>query len=147
MLGPPCGSCICQMLNISKLPGSKGQPAEQLRVAAVPATLPNAGDLATWLHASAWSFGEELRPVPLTSHVMSYPSNSCDYLYEQHLGSKVSSVIQQHSTGKLTLVFVSSRKGTQGLAGKLSQQLHHHSGAETPTCRCAPGSKTRRWRA
>ena len=130
MLGSPRGSClesiICRMLYISK-PGSKGQTA----------MLPNVDDLAAWLHASAWSFGEESRPVPLTSHVMSCPSNSCDYLFEQHLDSKVSSVIQHHSTGKPTLVFVSSRKGTQDLAGKLSQQLHHQRCRDTDLSLCS----------
>lgn len=47
-------------------------PVRHVRFVAVSATIPNIGDIAAWIHAPPGmvrSYGSELRPVPLTTHV------------------------------------------------------------------------------
>nr|GMC97314.1 DExH-box ATP-dependent RNA helicase DExH17 isoform X1 [Ipomoea batatas] len=88
-------SCISEM---------KLSPLAHVRFLAVSATIPNINDLAEWLmvpNQGIKKFGEEMRPVKLTT--------------------KVFDILMQHSRGKSALVFCSTRKGAQETAQRLTQ--------------------------
>src|SRR5438105_2310655 len=55
-------------------------PIHSLRIVALSATIVNIEDIASWLKAKAFHFGEEYRPVPLRGHVRGYPTKSSDFL-------------------------------------------------------------------
>jgi ATP-dependent DNA helicase HFM1/MER3 len=48
-------------------------PIASLRIVAVSATFANAADLGEWLDADCSIFGDEYRPVPITTMVVGYP--------------------------------------------------------------------------
>ena len=55
--------------------GAEESKHTPLRVIALSATLPNLGDIGSWLHCRAEKihhFGDDFRPIPLTTHVLSY---------------------------------------------------------------------------
>ena len=75
---------------------------------AVSATIANIQDVAAWLQAPALgvlAFGEELRPVKLTTIVKGYSPTKTDFLFERRLNDHLLPVIQAHSARKPTLVF------------------------------------------
>lgn len=70
------------------------------------------GDIARWLQALCFEFGEEYRPVPLHIHVEPMPFRHKNYyLFDRDLCKKLFGIIQQFSSGLPALVFCSSRKG------------------------------------
>ncbi|OAE22601.1 hypothetical protein AXG93_777s1080 [Marchantia polymorpha subsp. ruderalis] len=102
----------------------KGSPISQIRFVAVSATIPNIEDLAEWLLVPAKAvkrFGEEMRPVKLSTRVYGYPAAKNDFLFEKRLQYYIYDVILQHSSGKPTLVFCPTRKGAQDTAMKLAE--------------------------
>ena len=56
-------------------------------------------------------------------HTVAYPSCNNLYLFEKFLDDKVHSIVKEFSSGKQTLIFCSSKKGTETLASKLSSHL------------------------
>ncbi|KAL5723867.1 DNA helicase [Ranunculus cassubicifolius] len=95
-----------------------------VRLVAVSATIPNIGDLAEWLMAPPEGikrFGEEMRPVKLTTRVFGYAPAKNDFLFERRLQNYVFDILMHHSRGKSALVFCSTRKGAQEAALQLSQ--------------------------
>ncbi|PIA61816.1 hypothetical protein AQUCO_00200069v1 [Aquilegia coerulea] len=95
-----------------------------VRLVAVSATIPNIEDLAEWLMAPSQGikrFGEEMRPVKLTTRVFGYAPAKNDFLFERRLQNYVYDILMQNSRGKSALVFCSTRKGAQEAALQLSQ--------------------------
>jgi len=65
---------------------------EKLRILAVSATAPNFLDVAQWLHVpreSAFHFGDEFRPVPLTVRVIGYPPSKNEFIFDRNLNYKL----------------------------------------------------------
>ncbi|XP_057523188.1 DExH-box ATP-dependent RNA helicase DExH17 isoform X2 [Amaranthus tricolor] len=66
-------------------------------------------------------FGEEMRPVKLTTKVLGYAAAKNDFLFEKRLQNYIFDILMQYSRGKAALVFCSTRKGAQEAAQKISQ--------------------------
>jgi ATP-dependent DNA helicase HFM1/MER3 len=90
-----------------------------VRFVALSATVPNFGDVATWLGKSSSQpyiqapnekFGEEFRPVKLRKHVCGYASNtSNEFGFEKTLDGKLPEVIAKFSEGKPIMIFCATR--------------------------------------
>ncbi|KAF2651305.1 P-loop containing nucleoside triphosphate hydrolase protein [Lophiostoma macrostomum CBS 122681] len=92
-----------------------------VRFIALSATVPNFGDVATWLGRNAAepyeladheNFGEEFRPVRLKKHVCGYSSNSNDFQFDTFLDSKLPEVISKYSQHKPIMIFCFTRGST-----------------------------------
>ncbi|KAL9366988.1 hypothetical protein Peur_038187 [Populus x canadensis] len=108
LLNDPRGAALEAIVSRIKMlahnPEMKSNPLSCVRFLAVSATIPNIEDLAEWLNVPVQGikrFGEEMRPVKLTT--------------------KVFDILMHYSRGKSALVFCSTRKGAQEAALKLSQ--------------------------
>ncbi|KAL6994373.1 DNA helicase [Sarracenia purpurea var. burkii] len=108
LLNDPRGAALEAIVSrikmLSRKPEMKSSALASVRLLAVSATIPNISDLAEWLMVPIQGikrFGEEMRPVKLTT--------------------KVFDVLMQYSRGKSALVFCSTRKGAQEAAQRLSQ--------------------------
>ncbi|KAK9108131.1 hypothetical protein Syun_024142 [Stephania yunnanensis] len=67
-------------------------------------------------------FGEEMRPVKLTTKVFGYAPAKNDFLFERRLENYIfADILMQCSRGKSALIFCSTRKGAQEAALRLSQ--------------------------
>ncbi|XVF14070.1 hypothetical protein REPUB_Repub09cG0025100 [Reevesia pubescens] len=100
----------------------KSSALASVRFLAVSATIPNIEDLAEWLEVPVQGikmFGEEMRPVKLTTKVFGYASAKNDFLFEKASNY----ILMQYSRGKSALVFCSTRKGAQEAAQLLSQTV------------------------
>lgn len=101
-------------------------PIATVRFIAVSATIPNASDLAEWLQAPPQGgvrvFGEELRPVRLTTLVRGYQKTGNEFFFDQKLTCNVWSILAENSRGKPALVFCPSRKGVAAAASKIAQE-------------------------
>jgi replicative superfamily II helicase len=100
--------------------------ADSLRFIALSATLPDSNmvEFGTWLNctgASIHYFGNEFRPIPLRTHVLSYPliNGQNNYMFEKTLNAKVVDVVNTYSNGNQTLIFASTKNGTEELASFL----------------------------
>ncbi|XP_043808493.1 DExH-box ATP-dependent RNA helicase DExH17 isoform X3 [Manihot esculenta] len=81
---------------------------------------------AEWLSVPAQGikrFGEEMRPVKLTTKVFGYTPAKNDFLFEKRLQNYIFDILMQYSRGKSALVFCSTRKGAQEAAQRLSQTV------------------------
>ncbi|GFY83126.1 DNA helicase ROCK-N-ROLLERS [Actinidia rufa] len=151
LLNDPRGAALEAIVSRIKLlarnPEMKSSTLSCVRFLAVSATIPNIGDLAEWLMVPFQGikrFGEEMRPVKLTTKVFGYTPAKNDFLFEKSLFDElncylilsdalpVHSIIQrlqnyifdlllQYSRGKSALIFCSTRKGAQEAAQRLSQ--------------------------
>lgn len=80
----------------------------KVRFVAVSATIPNAQDLATWLHVPPEGllvYGEEVRPVKLRTIVKGYQETKNDFFFEKRLNEYLHQVIEDFSKGRPTLIF------------------------------------------
>ncbi|XP_077253583.1 DNA helicase ROCK-N-ROLLERS isoform X6 [Tasmannia lanceolata] len=105
-------------------PEMNSSPLAHVRFLAVSATIPNIEDLAEWLVVPVEGikrFGEEMRPIKLTTKVFGYAPARNDFLFERRLQNFIFDILMQHSRGKSALVFCSTRKGAQEAAQCLSQ--------------------------
>ncbi|CAJ2505682.1 Uu.00g130760.m01.CDS01 [Anthostomella pinea] len=102
----------------------------QVRFVALSATLPNIEDIAKWLGrdhgnqnepARYEAFGEELRPVKLQRYVYGYGGGSNDFIFEQQLDGKLTTLLAKHSEGKPIMVFCFTRKSCQRTAQILAE--------------------------
>lgn len=107
-------------------PTETGVSRHAMRIVALSATLPNVSDVGEWLQcgpAAVHYFDDSFRPVPLSVHVKTYPAWSNPFLFERGLDSKVADVVRAFSDDKQTLIFCSSKKGTESLCQVLSKQI------------------------
>ncbi|KAG8635008.1 hypothetical protein MANES_17G114600v8 [Manihot esculenta] len=107
-------------------PEMKSSSLSCIRFLAVSATIPNIEDIAEWLSVPAQGikrFGEEMRPVKLTTKVFGYTPAKNDFLFEKRLQNYIFDILMQYSRGKSALVFCSTRKGAQEAAQRLSQTV------------------------
>ncbi|PHT91723.1 ATP-dependent DNA helicase MER3 -like protein [Capsicum annuum] len=128
LLNDPRGAALEAILSrikmLSRKPELKSSALANVRFLAVSATIPNIDDLAEWLMVPMQGvkrFGEEMRPVKLTTKVFGYTPAKNDFLFEKRLQNYVFDILMQHSRGKSALVFCSTRKGAQEAARQLSQ--------------------------
>ncbi|KAF2308517.1 hypothetical protein GH714_010237 [Hevea brasiliensis] len=137
LLNDPRGAALEAIVSRIKMlahnPEMKSSTLSCVRFLAVSATIPNIEDIAEWLSVPAQGikrFGEEMRPVKLTTKVFGIPiladcfssnlilimiiTETCGYNY-------YADILMQYSRGKSALVFCSTRKGAQEAAQRLSQ--------------------------
>ncbi|XP_017255311.1 DExH-box ATP-dependent RNA helicase DExH17 isoform X4 [Daucus carota subsp. sativus] len=109
---------------ISCNPEMKSSVLAHVRFLSVSATIPNIEDVAEWLMVPVQGikrFGEEMRPVKLTTKVFGYTPAKNDFLFEKRLQNYIFDLLMQYSRGKSALVFCSTRKGAQEAAQRLAQ--------------------------
>ncbi|KMT18211.1 hypothetical protein BVRB_2g023810 isoform B [Beta vulgaris subsp. vulgaris] len=128
LLNDPRGAALEAIVSRIKMlscrPEMKSSPLAHVRFIAVSATIPNLEDLAEWLVVPLQGmkrFGEEMRPVKLTTKVLGYAAAKNDFLFEKRLQNYIFDIMMQYSRGKSALVFCSTRKGAQEAAQKISQ--------------------------
>ncbi|KAK4477374.1 hypothetical protein RD792_016595 [Penstemon davidsonii] len=126
LLNDPRGAALEAIISRIKMlacnPEMKSSSLSHVRFLAVSATIPNIYDLAEWLMVPTEGikrFGEEMRPVKLTTKVFGYTPAKNDFLFEKK--SLIADLLMQYSGGKSALVFCSTRKGAQEAAQRLSQ--------------------------
>ncbi|KAL7190350.1 hypothetical protein ACSBR2_022598 [Camellia fascicularis] len=128
LLNEPRGAAleaiVCRIKMLSRNPEMKSSPLADVRFIAVSATIPNIGDLAEWLMVPIQGikkFGEEMRPVKLTTKVFGYTPAKNDFLFEKRLQNYIFDLLMQYSRAKSAMIFCSTRKGAQEAAQRLSQ--------------------------
>lgn len=112
------------------------------RIVAVSATIPNADDVAEWIGSRQRSardkpearklapfvFSDDFRPCPLQKEIYGFKPKSFNenyYDFEKELTKQLPNIIEEHSKGKPTLIFCSSRSGTQQVASALYAYCQH----------------------
>ncbi|KAK9925336.1 hypothetical protein M0R45_033663 [Rubus argutus] len=130
LLNDPRGAVLEAIVSRIKIlahnPEMKSSALAHVRFLAVSATIPNIEDLAEWLKVPVQGikrFGEEMRPVKLTTKVFGYAPAKNDFLFEKRLQNYIFDILMQFSRGKSALVFCSTRKGAQEAAQRLSQTV------------------------
>ncbi|KAL3631369.1 hypothetical protein CASFOL_024353 [Castilleja foliolosa] len=128
LLNDPRGAALEAIVSRIKMlarnPEMKSSSLSLVRLLAVSATIPNINDLAEWLMVPTQGikrFGEEMRPVKLTTKVFGYTPAKNDFLFEKRLQNYIFDLLTQFSGGKSALIFCSTRKGAQEAAQRLSQ--------------------------
>lgn len=96
-----------------------------MRTIAVSATLPNLGDIATFVGANeAHTFDDSYRPVPLTVHVIGQgfvgDGSTDQYRFWSGLDRSIPELIHRFSKKKPSLVFCHSKADTEKLAELLA---------------------------
>lgn len=103
----------------------------KVRFIALSATVPNSGDIATWLgrdHANPGTpahrevFGEQFRPVKLKKVVHGIDSKLADHPFDKYLNSQLWKYIEIHTQKKPMLVFCMTRKSCLEAAQELAKQ-------------------------
>ncbi|XP_024179709.1 DExH-box ATP-dependent RNA helicase DExH17 isoform X2 [Rosa chinensis] len=130
LLNDPRGAVLEAIVSRIKMlaynPEMKSSALAHVRFLAVSATIPNIEDLAEWLKVPVQGikrFGEEMRPVKLTTKVFGYAPAKNDFLFEKRLQNYIFDILMQYSRGKSALIFCSTRKGAQEAAQILSQTV------------------------
>ncbi|XP_065878315.1 DExH-box ATP-dependent RNA helicase DExH17 isoform X1 [Euphorbia lathyris] len=128
LLSDPRGAALEAIVSrikmLSRNPEMNSSPLSSVRLLAVSATIPNIEDIAEWLDVPVQGikrFGEEMRPVKLTTKVFGYTPAKNDFLFEKRLQNYIFDILMQFSRGQSALVFCSTRKGAQEAAQRLSQ--------------------------
>ncbi len=102
------------------------------RFMACSATFKNVEDVAQWLGAppdAIFSFGNEMRPVPLDIKIKTYPSRgNNEFLFSKKLDEYVYPVLTEFSNNKPALCFCTTKTETSRLAKKLSSEYRTTSG-------------------
>jgi len=105
--GPCLEAALCRMKNIRRILSIKtpSMPAASLRMIGVSATIANIQDIATFLDCNpenAFNFDTSFRPVPLTTHVLGFPSRQggSPFQFDTFLSYKVYEVIKAYANGK-----------------------------------------------
>ncbi|KAJ8983996.1 hypothetical protein NQ317_008701 [Molorchus minor] len=106
---------------------------QKIRFIALSATVPNVEDIAEWIgkppNIKYFKFSEEMRPVKLKKIVLGYnynPKNTSPFKFDLSLNYKLQSLMMQHSEGKPTLIFCSTRKSVEMTANHIVQTLRIH---------------------
>ncbi|EOY02467.1 ATP binding,ATP-dependent helicases,DNA helicases [Theobroma cacao] len=139
--GAALEAIVSRIKMLARNPEMKSSPLASVRFLAGSATIPNIEDLAEWLEVPVQGikrFGEEMRPVKLTTKVFGYAAAKNDFLFEKasncvwiiksytffiRLQNYIFDILMQFSRGKSALVFCSTRKGAQEAAQRLSQTV------------------------
>ena len=91
-----------------------------------------ATQVAQWLGApprATFSFGNEMRPVPLEINIKTYQFNSNnEFMFSKKLDDHVYSVLVEYSGGKPALCFCHTKAETSRLAKKLSSEYRNNVG-------------------
>ncbi|KAL7551782.1 hypothetical protein ACHAWF_014973 [Thalassiosira exigua] len=97
--------------------------ASNMRIVAVSATLPNLGQIASFIGAGeAYTFDQSYRPVPLDIHVQACGHVGKNrYIFDKSLSKHVPGILKQFSRGRPAIVFCHSKKDTETLALELAQ--------------------------
>ncbi|KAJ1685936.1 hypothetical protein LUZ63_017326 [Rhynchospora breviuscula] len=122
--GATLEAIVSRIKMLSRAPDMSSNPISTVRFIAVSATIPNIDDIGEWLQVppeGTKRFGEEMRPVKLTTKVFGYAPAKNDFLFEKRLQNFVFDILMQNSRGKSALVFCSTRKGAQEAAQCLSK--------------------------
>ena len=105
--GPCLEAALCRMKTIRRILSIKSPtlPAASLRIIGVSATIVNIQDIATFLEChpeNAFNFNESFRPVPLTTHVLGFPSRQggSPFQFDSFLSYKVYDVIKAYAMDK-----------------------------------------------
>ncbi len=96
-----------------------------MRLVAVSATLPNIGDIASFLDAhEAYVFDTSYRPVPLTTHVvgLGYIGKN-QFLFDKGLNRHIPDLIKRFSKGRSCIIFCHTKKQTEALSAELSSAM------------------------
>lgn len=100
-----------------------------VRFVALSATIPNSGDIATWLGrnhtsqslpATREKFGEEFRPVRLQKHVVGVSYRGNDFGFESACDPRLPGIIAKYSHKKPIMVFCITRKSAVNTAKLLA---------------------------
>lgn len=100
-----------------------------VRFIALSATVPNSGDIATWLGrnhtsqhlpAAREKFGEEFRPVRLQKHVVGVSYRGNDFGFESACDPRLPDIIAKYSHKKPIMVFCITRKSAVNTAKLLA---------------------------
>ncbi|THU63406.1 hypothetical protein C4D60_Mb01t15420 [Musa balbisiana] len=84
--GATLEAIISRIKMLSRISEMRSSPLAYVRFLAVSATIPNIQDIAEWLSVPAQGikrFGEEMRPVQLTTKVFGYAPAKNDFLFER----------------------------------------------------------------
>ncbi|KAM0877618.1 hypothetical protein ACQ4PT_035389 [Festuca glaucescens] len=84
--GASLEAVVSRIKMLSRLGHMRSSPLANVRFIAVSATISNAEDIAEWLLAPPEGlkrFGEEMRPVKLTTKVLGYAAAKNDFLFER----------------------------------------------------------------
>jgi len=94
-----------------------------MRIVSVSATLPNLGQLASFVESGeAYVFDDSYRPVPLSIFVQACGHIGKNrYLFDKSLDQHVPSILKRFSSGRPAIVFCHSKKETETLASELSK--------------------------
>lgn len=125
--GATLEAVVTRMKIISRLPELSNTPSSALRILAISATIPNIEDIAAWLNVPQehiLKFGEELRPIPLEKHVFGYDMNKNIYTFEKNLNYRITPLIRKYSSGKATLIFCQTQKGTVQCCEQIIADIH-----------------------
>ncbi|GMH24878.1 hypothetical protein Nepgr_026721 [Nepenthes gracilis] len=128
LLNDPRGAALEAIVSRMKMLACRREmklsPLAHLRFTAASATIPNLEDLAEWLMVPLQGmkrFGEEMRPIKLTTKVFGYAAAKNDFLFEKRLQNYIFDILMQYSRRKSALVFCSTRKGAQEAAQRICQ--------------------------
>jgi ATP-dependent DNA helicase HFM1/MER3 len=131
LLNEERGACLEAMISRCKTIQSIHQaqrsqhPVASLRFVALSATIPNSEDIAQWLGARAYHFGNEHRPVPLQLIVRGFQRRENPFKFESYLNYKLADLIRAHAGAGSTIVFSSSRSGCTAAADAVIAALPH----------------------
>jgi replicative superfamily II helicase len=105
--GPCLEAALCRMKTIRRILSIKTPtlPAASLRIIGVSATIVNIQDIATFLDChpeNTFNFDASFRPVPLTTHVLGFPSRQggSPFQFDTFLSYKVYEVIKAYANEK-----------------------------------------------
>jgi len=124
--GATLEAVVSRMKIISKSEELKDTPAAKLRIIAVSATIPNIVDLGEWLDVPPEcikEFGDEYRSTPIEKHVFGYNMPKNEFQFEKSLNYRLVEIIRKFSSGKPTLVFCQTQKGTIGACEQIINDI------------------------
>ncbi|KAL0827839.1 hypothetical protein Bca101_051517 [Brassica carinata] len=122
LLNDPRGAALEAIVSRIKILSSNHElrlsTLASVRLLAVSATIPNIEDLAEWLKvptAGIKRFGEEMRPVKLTTKVFGYAAAKNDFLFEKGAQEAAQKLAQTAMTYGYSNPFVKSREQLERL--------------------------------
>ena len=129
--GSSLEAIVSRLKLVSQIPEmlSYNLPISKVRYVAVSATIPNIGDIGTWLQCpnnAVKSYGDEMRPVKLRTTVLGYQPQKNNFMFEKHLNYYLPEIVMRYSNGKSSIVFCTSRNDTQVSAKALSDRMERN---------------------